>query len=459
MKIKSCTILLFFACLCSIFNQIYAAGKGPNALFLTCGSSAVGTDADGRKWEPDSKYLISGDKQNVAEATTQDPSLPSDVPYMTTRIFTSETTYEFPITDTTSRPLLRLHFYPGSYPKFNISNSYFAVTAGKTILVSNFSAYITAEALSQGYIIKEYFLAAIDSSTLKVTIKPSNGSFAFINGIELITSPPLFDQDPKLVGVSSQDASTNLGPFDQSMSITPNSLETMFRVNVGGQYISPKTDSAGLERSWYDDTPYVFGASTGVSYEANVSINYKAIQPYFAPNDVYTTVRAMGPDSNLNKQYNLTWVFQVDANFSYLVRFHWCDWQMDRVNQRVFTIYINNKTAEAQADVIDWAKKKGDPIYKDYIIYVDDKSGGDDQIWVGLHPSVTSKPEYLDAILNGLEIFKISDAKSNLAGPNPAISNLMQKYLESEQVPQFNNGKKTYTGTLSSFLINFSSKL
>ncbi|CAI9104880.1 OLC1v1003667C1 [Oldenlandia corymbosa var. corymbosa] len=433
----------------------------PSSLVLSCGSpdGASATDSDGRKWDSDSKFLQDNGNKNssvVAKAETQDPSLPSDVPYMTARIFTTETTYQFPNPNSTARLLLRLHFYPSSYPGFNISNSYFSVHAGGFTLLSNFSAFITAEALSQGYIIREYFLAPIDSPTLNLTFRPDgnspaqNQSFAFVNGIEVISPPEIFDQEVALSGVGSQnDGSTNFGDTESMMSIGASSLQTMFRINVGGQYISAKNDSAGLMRSWYDDTPYIYGAGVGVSLESNDTISYKKLPEYTAPLDVYRTARSMGPDPKVNKNFNLTWVFQVESNFTYLVRFHWCDWEFDKLNQRVFSVLLNNKTAESVADIYGWTSEKATPMRKDYVTYVAD--GKDDQhlLRVDLHPLTSTKSQYIDALLNGLEVFKLSDAKSNLAGPNPIISDLMRKHLESEEKPKaFAEQKKTDTGAL-----------
>ncbi|KAL7232179.1 hypothetical protein ACSBR2_010241 [Camellia fascicularis] len=36
-----------------------------------------------------------------------------------------------------------------------------------------------------------------------------------------------------------------------------------------------------------------------------------------------------------------------------------------------------------------------------------------------MHPNLDSKPMYADAILNGLEIFKLNQSDGSLAGPNP----------------------------------------
>ncbi|KAL8224811.1 hypothetical protein R6Q57_017368 [Mikania cordata] len=386
-------------------------------LALNCGSKDGGNDADNRKWESDQKYLVAGDKSVSSTALTHDPSLSSDVPYMTARIFTGETSYKFDV-NSTSRYILRLHFYPSDYPNFNVSKSYSIVTTNSITLLKNFSAFITAEARSQAYLIREFSLAAFSSDKITVTIKPSNESFAFINGIELITEPELFDDQARLVGVDE-----NSGTIDGVSS----NMQNMFRLNVGGKYISPVNDSGGLMRSWYDDTPYMFGAGT-ISHIANVTIDYKDLPEATAPADVYRTARSQGPDPNVNKQSNVTWLFPVDANFTYLVRFHFCEYQIDKINQRVFEIYLNNETAFATADIIAWTGGKGIPTKKDYAIYVGDKSG-DENLWVTLHTNIDLKPEFYDVLLNGLEIFKISDSKSNLAGKNPVPSEMMQKQL------------------------------
>ncbi|KAH6837464.1 hypothetical protein C2S53_018179 [Perilla frutescens var. hirtella] len=144
--------------------------------------------------DSDDKFLSAGAKSVVAKASIQDPSLPSDVPYMTAKIFQSEASYQFPLLqNSTSRTLLRLHFYPSPYPNFDISSSYFAVMAGGVTLLNNFSASISVEALSQAYFIKEFYLASSQSAMLGVTFKPSGdkGSFAFVNGIEVVSQRSL----------------------------------------------------------------------------------------------------------------------------------------------------------------------------------------------------------------------------------------------------------------------------
>ncbi|XP_057508128.1 receptor-like protein kinase ANXUR1 [Actinidia eriantha] len=437
---RSNGILLFLICLSLLFNSIKSSSPDLKPLALICGKKDGGTDSDGRKWESDATYLVSADKSVEAAAQFQDPSLPCQIPYMNGRFFTSETTYRFPINGR-SRYFLRFHFYPSSYPNFNTTNSYFSVVSGGVTLLNNFSAVIAAQALTQAYIMKEFSLAPLNSDSLSVTFKPSdkyNGSFAFVNGIEVMPSPNLFDS-ASMVGFEDQ-------PLDTSSS----HVQTMWRLNVGGQYIPPTNDSSSLARSWYDDTPYIYSGALGVTSQAenNVTIAYKNISAAIAPVEVYRTSRQMGLDGNVTRKFNLTWGFQVDANFTYLVRLHFCEYQLSNINERVFNIYINNQTAMEDADVLAWSGRPGIPIYKDYAIYVPETLG-DEMLWLALWPDNTMRPEYFDAILNGLEIFKLSDTNSNLAGPNPTISDMMQKQLqEAAKRPFENQGKKTYTTAL-----------
>lgn len=417
------SLILFFITL----NTIPVLGNESTSYILACGASSAGTDSYGRKWEPDSKYINSSQNSITATAQYQDSSLPSTIPYMTARIFTSESTYKFSVPPK-SRLWVRLHFYPSTYSSLDPNTSYFSVTANNFTLLKNFSASITAQALTLAYIIREFSLTAIQSGTLKLTFTPSpkyDASYAFVNGIEVITMPDIY-QSATLAGFS--DETVHFGSY---------TMQTMFRLNVGGQYI-PAINDSGLLRTWYDDSPYLFGAAIGVTSQANVSIQYPTndVPKSIAPYDVYSTARTMGPDSKVNLNYNLTWIFQIDTNFTYVVRFHFCEFQLTKINQRVFDIYVNNKTAQGGADVIGWTGSEGVPLYKDYAVYAAEHQGGDDELWVALHPTVSMKPEYYDAILNGLEIFKLNDASGNLAGPNPVPSSMM---LEAEATRGFSS--------------------
>jgi serine/threonine protein kinase len=310
---------------------------------------------------------------------------------------------------------VRLHFYASNYSSRASSDGIFSVTAGDVTLLNNFSVYQTADALNYAYLVRE-FSVNVTTTSLELTFTPSPNhpnSYAFVNGIEIVSTPDLFGTStPYLV----------MGGTSQVFTVEPNAaLQTMYRLNVGGKAVSPPADS-GLYRSWEDDSPYIFGAAFGVTYsnDPNVTITYPTSLPnYIAPVDVYSTARSMGPNAKVNINYNLTWILSVDAGFTYLVRFHFCEIQypMTKINMRVFDIYINNQTAQSGADVIAWSSGIGIPTYKDYVIIT--TGSGLVDMWIALHPDETMKPEYYDAILNGLEVFKMQNENISLAGLNP----------------------------------------
>ncbi|GFS30490.1 hypothetical protein Acr_00g0012190 [Actinidia rufa] len=94
---------------------------------------------------------------------------------------------------------------------------------------------------------------------------------------------------------------------------------------------------------------------------------------------------------------NLTWKFPVDLGFRYLIRLHFCepDFGVKESGQREFSIFVNNKTAEARADLIKWSCGNG--------------------VAINYEPMAKY---HTGAVLNGLEVFKLSNPDSSLAGQN-----------------------------------------
>ncbi|CAL9111620.1 unnamed protein product [Musa acuminata var. zebrina] len=385
-------------------------------ILLNCGASGQANDTDSRIWTGDtgSKY---GPSLNVAglTASLQDSSVPQ-VPYMTARVFTSPYTFSFPLGP--GRKYIRLHFYPCNYSTHAASDALFSVTSDSHTLLNNFSAYLTADSLNYAYLTRE-FSVNVSTGGLNLTFTPSTAhpqAYAFVNGIEIVSIPDIFGSaNPKLVVGGGTSV---LYSIDQDWA-----LETMHRLNVGGQSLSPTQDS-GLFRSWNDDSPYIYGAAFGVTYSSdpNVTISYpSALASYIAPSNVYSTARSMGPDAHVNLNYNLTWILPVDAGFYYLLRFHFCEIQypMTKVNQRVFDIYVDNQTVQRGADVIAWSSGIGVPVFEDYVVIT--AGSGQMEMRIALHPDTETKPQMFDAILNGLEVFKLQNANGSLAGLNPPL--------------------------------------
>ncbi|KAE8713124.1 hypothetical protein F3Y22_tig00110214pilonHSYRG00015 [Hibiscus syriacus] len=125
---------------------------------------------------------------------------------------------------------------------------------------------------------------------------------------------------------------------------------------------------------------------------SNMKVKYKEETPaYTAPAIVHTTSRTM---------------------------LHFCETQLQvtEEGQRVFEIFMDNKTAE---------------------------SGQSKQIlWLSLHPAIDVGSKFVDAILNGLEIFRLNKSDVSLAVPNPEPGS-------SLAVPKPENMKKRKGKTIS----------
>lgn len=318
---------------------------------------------------------------------------------------------------TSGQKFIRFYFYPASYPNFDSSKAYFSVKAGPFTLLRNFSAALTAEALHLESFSKEFCVNVGDEKTLNITFTPRPDSYAFINGIEVVSMPPNLYYTAAGTSVADFIGEEKQYPIENYMA-----LETDYRVNIGGREIPP-ADDTGMWRRWLSENSYLVVAGDSVlPFNNSIHLRFTKIREYTAPAELYYTARTMGLNKTDNKHYNLTWEFPVDSGFSYLVRLHFCEFQPEifDISMRVFIIYIANQTAETHADVFQWtADGSGVPIYKDYVVYMGQGHGNKVNLSIALQANpVDWKTVYNDALLNGLEIFKIS-SNNNLAGPNP----------------------------------------
>ncbi|KAK9067169.1 hypothetical protein SSX86_014494 [Deinandra increscens subsp. villosa] len=421
---------LFFSLLLLLFSSTTTTTAQPynatDRFLLDCGSSSPIT-TDNRRWDDDSssKFMPSNTITTSFSSTPYqpDPSVPQ-TPYSTARIFnTSSFTYTFPVSE--GPKFLRLYFYPATYSGLTPNQSFFSVSSNGYSLLTNFSAFLTASFIAQKRIeagidglrvpsfVKEFIIYVKDTQTLNVTFTPSPNSYAFINGIEIVSMPEdlyFNSKNPKSVGMTTGPVSNN-----------ETALENIYRLNVGGGFIS-SDDDTGMYRSWDQDDMYIYSAASGLKPLYQNPITYTTETPnYTAPELVYQTQRSMG---NQSEKYNLTWILPVDSGFFYNIRLHFCNIipQYTKRGQVVFTIFINNQTADEQIDLFFLTRGSGYPLYMDYVVFVNDpdRSKGKQDLWIELHPSYSSEL-YLDAYLNGLEAFKLS-MDGSLASPNPEVS-------------------------------------
>ncbi|EOY01617.1 Malectin/receptor-like protein kinase family protein [Theobroma cacao] len=327
-------------------------------------------------------------------------------------IFRKQTTYTFTVS--TGPKFIQLHFQPIKHEILDISKALFSVSvAGYTLLgTSKFSKHN----LLVDYAIREFCIIIV-GQVVNVTFTPSlhiSESYAFVNKIEVVSMPSILyikeDFPLPLVGYPSR------GYYIQNSR----ALEMMHRVNMGGDSISPKEDT-GMFRFWIEDAGYLTSDESSTrTIESEVAINFSSLMPaYTAPKKVNASARIVTTEGSF-----ANWSFPVDSRFYYLVRLHFCDisgWT--EANEGVFRISINNHAVEDHADVLHWSHGAGIPIYKDYIVNFSRHSEGIKHLSVAI--GILNEPDDISglAILNGLEIFKLSDLSNNLAGPYPFGTN------------------------------------
>ncbi|KAH7388307.1 hypothetical protein KP509_16G069400 [Ceratopteris richardii] len=274
--------------------------------------------------------------------------------------------------------------------------------------MQNVNLSYVMDATNVVFIFKE-FSVNVTGNFLTLNFIPgsSRNAYAMVNGIEISSMPDdMYENTLLTVSIG------NSIPYP----LPGTALETMFRLNVAGQTILESADPLG--RLWSNDMEYLVGARQGTADSVSNSVTYGKLDNFTAPQDVYNTARSMTNDNALNLQFNLTWNFSVDANFTYYVRLHFCELEYDQMNMRVFDIYMNKQMAFPQYDVVAATGGEFIATVLDFALLY--SPGDEPTLEIGLYPNITSKPSYYNAILNGVEIFKLNDTTGNLQGPPPA---------------------------------------
>ncbi|XP_052200107.1 receptor-like protein kinase FERONIA isoform X2 [Diospyros lotus] len=449
-----------FAALC------YPIQLADDIFAVDCGSSGNSTALDGRQWTGDvaSRYIIlqgsRGRRKLVSSSPVGKhliPPPPHPVPYMTAQISRSTFTYTFHVTP--GQKFIRLHFYPTEYPGFKRSQAFFTVKAGPYTLLSNFSAALTADVLSLPSFAKEFCVQVEDSQPLILIFSPSSEeAYAFVNGIEIVSIPTgLYHSregdDPGVLVVGKKFRY----PIFLDTSVA---LETVHRLNVGGSKILPIEDT-GMFREWFEDSNY-FLESRAMPVTTTIGINYAVIPTYSAPTRVYQTSRSMTRDMQPKERISFTWKVPVDQGFRYLLRFHFCEleYEIKDVGQMEFSIFIDNQIAEANADLIKWAGGNGIAVYRDYMVMMEeDRTAGKRDMTITLsphksHDNMGNMEHSGDAILKGLEVFKLSNPDKNLAGVNTVpIAHALTSHNSKPQKVVLGYGIYTIANSLIILLI------
>nr|XP_025887936.1 receptor-like protein kinase THESEUS 1 [Solanum lycopersicum] len=384
-------LVLAFMLSCFLILEANAAFTPADKYLIACGSSKNVTFL-GQIFVPDTHHssVVLESEENSISATSNSTA-PFSI-YQSARIFHTTTSYEFDI-HREGRHWVRLYFYP--LPGYNLTSASITVVTENFVLLNNFSF----KRYKGTYLFKEYSIN-VTSDSLTVALIPSNNSVAFINAIEVVSAPD------ELIPDQAVTASPP-GPFNGLSGLA---LETVYRLNMGGPLITAQNDTLG--RTWENDVKYLHVNSSAVNVSVTPSsIKYPAtITPEIAPNWVYATAETMGDANTVDGNFNITWEFPVDPNFMYLIRVHFCDIVSESLNTLLFNLYINDDTALLDLDLSSVGKLDM-PYYRDFVSNSTTNSG---VLTVSVGPDTGA--DWINALMNGLEIMKISNGARSLSG-------------------------------------------
>ncbi|KAI3755818.1 hypothetical protein L1987_55625 [Smallanthus sonchifolius] len=375
------------------FHQSFSSFTPTDNYLIACGSSQNITYL-GQIYTPDS-FQSSFDLENQQDSNIINSNSPVPLPiHQSARVFTDVSTYKFNI-QKQGRHWIRLHFYP--IPGHNLESASFTIVTENFVLLNNhsFKNYKDSKFISKEYSIN------VTSNTLLLNFIPSNNSIAFVNAIEVVSAPD------ELI----PDQATGLSPYHPVNGLSELAFETVYRLNMGGPKLTPQNDTLG--RIWENDEKYLHVNSSATNVSINPSfVKYtQGLTPEIAPNWVYATGQTMGDAKVADVKFNITWVLPVDPDFAYFVRVHFCDIASKSLNMLVFNLYINSDSACADLDLSSLTGNLDVPVYKDFVTNSTDASN---TLTVSVGPELDADDG--NAILNGLEVLKISNGARSLDG-------------------------------------------
>ncbi|KAK7346945.1 hypothetical protein VNO80_21469 [Phaseolus coccineus] len=401
-----CIALLFLLQFSSLHFPSLGGYNVPDKYFINCGSDNS-VNESGKVYVAESTLEASFSSSN----TEKNQSSVSSPLYQTARIFRRESWYKFNI-DLNGTYLLRLHFFPFSSPG-NLSSARFNVSVPRFWLLENFDG--TNDTNNNSALVKEFFME-IRTPTFKITFRPLESSFAFVNAIELFVLPLHLISDKvsffKPIG----------GTSSYSGGLYSRVLETKHRLNVGGQ-----TTKDILLRNWIPDDIYLMYKENaknrspyqGIEYHVDDYSDGPNATRYTAPTEVYGTAKESNLSANATNfgLFNITWALPVDNKTDHFLRLHFCDYINRYFNLTYFELSIYDALVMQVNSDENVSNVLPAPYYYDFVVNSDDSG----HIKVSLTPNGTALNR--SAFLNGLEIMKVIGSSDSVPRDEESDSN------------------------------------
>ncbi|KAE8733005.1 putative receptor-like protein kinase [Hibiscus syriacus] len=301
-----------------------------------------------------------------------------------------------------------------SAPKSVVGNTSKSITSsdasGYDLSLARFDVstenHVLLSSLRVGAPLVKEFSVNVTTNSLTITFTPSENSFTFINALGVVSAPD------RLILDDARTVKSSMG----FQGLMWQALETVARVNMGGPMVSFDNDT--LSRTWVPDQSFLIEKNL-----ASTVLNIRSVKyvdggstPEIAPASVYGTCTKMNSLGDPNSNFNLTWEFDVDPGFQYLVRFHFCDIVSTSLNQLYFNVFIDSLMVVRDLDLSTYlVNVLGAAYYMDYVT----DSAMTNKLRVSIGPS-DLHDVYPDAILNGLEIMKLNNSDGSLTGSGTA---------------------------------------
>lgn len=361
---------------------------------IDCGADSLATLPDGRVFKTEqqaSSFLSSKDDYKIS---TPSGDVPSPI-YLTARVFVQEATYTFSM----ARPgwhWVRLHFFPMNHAQFDLKKAVFSVNTDDVALLHSFNVNNNT-----GAILKEY-LVNVTKDRFSLKFSAQKNSVAFINAIEVVSAPDLL----------ISDAGSSLSPVGEFKGLSSFHYQTVYRLNMGGALITSQNDTLG--RTWVPDEPFLKSKvlAKSISVAPSIVTYREGTSPLIAPQSVYASAVEMADARTTDPNFNVTWNFDVDSAFGYLIRMHFCDIVSKSLNDLYFNVYINEKMAVSGLDLSTLTSALAVPYYKDIVV---NASMATDKIMVQIGP-MNQDTGSKNAIINGIEVLKMSNSVGSLDG-------------------------------------------
>ncbi|KMZ71175.1 putative Kinase [Zostera marina] len=402
MKSWDLFFLHFLICLSIVTSPKSSAMFLPKDSYLiNSGATTTINMPDNRvfKNDPQAASFLDSAFDNLASVPRTSYGVPSPI-YLSARIFTEDATYSFPL----SRPgwhWIRLYFHPfnvtATNDEYNLTQAQFSVKTDDVVLLHSFTVSDRWES-----VFKEYLLN-VTTDRISIHFNPLKDSFAYVNGIEFVSAPDFLISNTAM----------NLAPVSEFSGLQEIAFQTVYRLNVGGGRITPFNDTLG--RFWDNDEKYIVSksASQNVTIPASYVKYPEGSSDLIAPNWVYASAIQTANANVSQSILNVTWNMPVDSSFSYLMRLHFCDIISKSLNDLYFNVYVNGRMAISGLDLSVVADGLSTTYYKDFVLST--TSIDSDRITVQISPA-NYNPDNMNALLNGIEILKMSNSVGSLDG-------------------------------------------